>query len=56
MEKDFGKFGPITKIRVVLDSKTGRSRGYAFVTFVKVEDATKARSAMAYSGKKILFL
>ena len=54
LEKEFGKFGPITKITVVLDGKTGRSRGFAFVTFDKVEDATEARNAMADSGKKIL--
>jgi len=33
LEKEFGKFGPIAKITVVLDGKTGRSRGFAFVTF-----------------------
>ena len=54
MEKEFGKFGPITKITVVLDGKTGRSRGFAFVTFDKVEDATEARNAMADSGKKLM--
>ena len=54
LEKEFGKFGPITKITVVLDGKTGRSRGFAFVTFDKVEDATEARNAMADSGKEIL--
>jgi len=56
LEKEFGKFGPIAKITVVLDGKTGRSRGFAFVTFEKVEDATEARNAMSDSeldGKKI---
>ena len=50
LEKEFGKFGPIAKITVVLDGKTGRSRGFAFVTFEKVEDATEARNAMSDSG------
>ena len=50
LEKEFGKFGPIAKITVVLDGKTGRSRGFAFVTYEKVEDATEARNAMADSG------
>ena len=50
MEKEFGKFGPLEKLNVVLDGKTGRSRGFAFVTFEKVEDATEARNAMADSG------
>jgi len=56
LEKEFGKFGPLEKLNVVLDGKTGRSRGFAFVTFEKVEDATEARNAMADSeldGKKI---
>merc|ERR1719211_800400 len=56
LEKEFGKFGTIAKITVVLDGKTGRSRGFAFVTFEKVEDATEARNAMAdteLDGKKI---
>ena len=51
LEKEFGKFGPISKITVVLDGKTGRSRGFAFVTFEKVEDATEARNAMTDSGR-----
>ena len=51
LEKEFGKFGPISKITVVLDGKTGRSRGFAFVTFEKIEDATEARNAMTDSGK-----
>ena len=50
LEKEFGKFGPISKITVVLDGKTGRSRGFAFVTFEKVDDATEARNAMTDSG------
>ena len=54
LEKEFGKFGPIAKITVVLDGKTGRSRGFAFVTFEKVEDATEARNAMADSGQFIM--
>ena len=52
LEKEFGKFGTIAKITVVLDGKTGRSRGFAFVTFEKVEDATEARNAMADTGEE----
>eukprot|EP00092_Neocalanus_flemingeri_P035450 GFUD01038575.1.p1 GENE.GFUD01038575.1~~GFUD01038575.1.p1 ORF type:complete len:206 (-),score=27.47 GFUD01038575.1:470-1087(-) len=56
LEKEFGKFGPLVKINVVLDGKTARSRGFAFVTFQKVEDATEARNALSdaeLDGKKI---
>ena len=50
LEKEFGRFGTIDKITVVLDGKTGRSRGFAFVTYEKVEDAQAARDAMADTG------
>ena len=52
MEKEFGKFGPLEKLNVVLDGKTGRSRGFAFVTFQKVEDATEARNALSDAGRQ----
>ena len=50
LEKEFGRFGTINKITVVLDGKTGRSRGFAFVTYEKQEDASAARDAMADTG------
>jgi len=56
LEKEFGKFGPIEKVQVVLDGKSGRSRGFAFINFEKIEDASEARAAMAdteIDGKKI---
>merc|ERR1712111_144541 len=46
LEKEFGKFGPIAKITVVLDGKTGRSRGFAFVYFEAQEDAKACKDAM----------
>ena len=46
MEKEFSKFGPLEKVQVVLDGKTGRSRGFAFVYFEAVEDARAAKDAM----------
>ncbi|XP_058458149.1 transformer-2 protein homolog alpha-like isoform X2 [Malaya genurostris] len=38
----FSKFGPLKKATVVLDAKTGRSRGFGFVYFDSVEDARVA--------------
>uniref|UniRef100_A0A2M4BXC9 Putative mrna cleavage and polyadenylation factor i complex subunit rna15 n=1 Tax=Anopheles marajoara TaxID=58244 RepID=A0A2M4BXC9_9DIPT len=35
----FSKFGPVRKTTVVLDAKTGRSRGFGFVYFESAEDA-----------------
>jgi len=46
LEKEFSKFGPLEKVQVVLDGKTGRSRGFAFVYFESVEDAKAAKDAM----------
>uniref|UniRef100_A0A182Q6J0 RRM domain-containing protein n=1 Tax=Anopheles farauti TaxID=69004 RepID=A0A182Q6J0_9DIPT len=38
----FSKFGPLRKTTVVLDAKTGRSRGFGFVYFESAEDAKVA--------------
>ncbi|XP_058833102.1 transformer-2 protein homolog alpha-like [Topomyia yanbarensis] len=40
----FSKFGPVKKATVVLDAKTGRSRGFGFVYFDSVEDAKVAHA------------
>jgi len=46
LDKEFRKFGPIEKIQVVMDGFSGKSRGFAFVYFESVDDATEARDAM----------
>lgn len=46
LEQEFGSFGKIREVKVILDRETGRSRGFAFVTFERPEDAQKALSAM----------
>merc|ERR1712061_747201 len=46
LEKEFSKFGPLEKVQVVLDGKTGRSRGFAFVYYESAEDAKAAKDAM----------
>ena len=56
LEKEFGKFGPMEKCQVVLDGHSGRSRGFAFVYFESVDDATEARTALngiELDGRKI---
>lgn len=40
----FSKFGPLKKATVVIDAKTGRSRGFGFVYFESIEDAKVAHS------------
>lgn len=39
----FSKFGPIDRLKVVYDSKTGRSRGFCFVYYQNTEDARAAK-------------
>ena len=46
LEKEFSKFGPIEKLQVVLDGKTGRSRGFGFVYYESLDDARAAKDAM----------
>jgi len=56
LEKEFGRFGPLEKCKVVLDGKSGQSRGFAFLTFESVDDATAARNSLTdtvLDGRKI---
>jgi len=46
LEKEFSKFGQLEKVTVVLDGKTGRSRGFAFVYFAHSEDAKAAKETL----------
>jgi len=42
----FEPFGSIQSISLMMDYETGRSKGYGFVTYEKVEDAKKAMEQM----------
>lgn len=46
----FEQFGEIDEIRVIIDRETGRSRGFAFVTFA---DKEAADSALSMDGKDL---
>ncbi len=46
----FSEFGEIRDIFIPTDRETGKSRGFAFLTFSEEEDADKAIQAM--NGKK----
>merc|ERR1712110_314086 len=46
LESEFSKFGPLEKVQVILDGKSGRSRGFAFVYYEAQEDAKAAKDAM----------
>ncbi|CAI4230532.1 unnamed protein product [Auanema sp. JU1783] len=52
----FGRYGEIEKCELVYDHPTGRSRGFGFIYFQRLEDATAARDEMNGSevdGQKI---
>jgi len=52
----FEKFGPLDRVQVVVDAKTGRSRGFAFVYFDNLEDAKTAKNecvGMEIDGRSI---
>ena len=51
IEKEFVKFGPLEKCKLVVDAFSGRSRGFAFVYFISIEDACAAREAL--NGKEM---
>jgi RNA recognition motif-containing protein len=46
LEDAFGTFGKITKVVIVYDARSQQSRGFGFITFDSVEDASKAKEAM----------
>jgi len=46
LEKAFGSFGKLREVKIILDRETGRSRGFAFVTFERAEDAKEAMAVM----------
>ncbi|CAB3227292.1 unnamed protein product [Arctia plantaginis] len=52
----FSKYGPVDKVQVVIDAKTGRSRGFCFVYFEHQEDAKVAKNectGMEIDGRRI---
>lgn len=46
LRESFERYGEVTDAKVITDRDTGRSRGFAFVTFSDAEAATKATAAM----------
>lgn len=44
LEKLFAEHGPVTKVQVIADRDTGKSRGFGFVEMTSPADAQKAIS------------
>ncbi len=38
LKREFNYFGPIKNIRIVVNKKTGKSRGYAFIEYENERD------------------
>ncbi|VDK48745.1 unnamed protein product [Anisakis simplex] len=45
----FSQYGDIDKVQLVFDRPTGRSRGFGFIYFDKLEDAVKAKEKLTGS-------
>ncbi|EOY18027.1 PREDICTED: eukaryotic translation initiation factor 3 subunit G [Theobroma cacao] len=52
----FRTFGPVTRVYVAMDQKTGTSRGFGFVNFVNREDAQRAINKLNGYGYDNLIL
>ncbi|WFD19342.1 hypothetical protein MCAP1_001572 [Malassezia caprae] len=46
LEEEFGRIGEVEKVVIVYDARTGRSRGFGFLTMKDVEAATEAIQQM----------
>ncbi|XP_077347417.1 transformer-2 protein homolog alpha isoform X1 [Lithobates pipiens] len=52
----FSRYGPLAGVNVVYDQRTGRSRGFAFVYFERIEDSRAAMehaNGMELDGRRI---
>lgn len=57
LDKEYAKFGPIERIRVVKDPESGKSKGYAFIVFERERDMTaayKATNGMRIGDRKVV--
>lgn len=52
----FGKFGNIAQVRIVRNYSSGRSKGFGFVTYSRVDEANKSLVAHGekYQGRTIV--
>ena len=45
LKEFFSEYGEVQHVRLIKNPRTGRSKGFAFVTFCNVKDAKKALAA-----------
>jgi hypothetical protein len=55
VREHFSQYGPLSDVIVMMDSMSGRSRGFGFITFMNEADATKAIDAGSHliDGSKV---
>jgi len=56
IEDIFSKYGNIEHVDLILDRQTGRSKGFGFVYYETIDEATKAKNAcngMVIDGRKV---
>ncbi|MCB1191571.1 MAG: RNA-binding protein [Leptospiraceae bacterium] len=55
LENEFSEFGEITEIKLIKDPGTGRSKGFAFVTFATSDamNASLVKNGKEVSGRNI---
>ncbi|WVZ13064.1 hypothetical protein V8G54_017594 [Vigna mungo] len=46
LRETFAKYGEVVDARIIMDRETGRSRGFGFVTYTSVEEASSAIQAL----------
>lgn len=56
LKEIFSRYGEIQDVRVIKNARTGRSKGFAFITYVDSKNAKKALSAHGESiqGRSIV--
>ena len=56
LNEELVKFGEVLSLRIVTEHDSGRSRGFAFVTFRTSEEASKAAESLdnaVFDGRRI---
>jgi len=56
LEEVFGRYGPLANVNIVYDRSSGRSRGFAFITYEHQDDAREARercSGIEIDGRRV---
>ncbi len=50
LQEVFGQYGELEEVKIIMDRETGRSRGFAFVTYT---DTASAKDALALDGTAV---